>query len=104
MTAYIWAGVSVLALLVVAARAAGKSMGLVVSNLDAQVQLVISGGTSTSSSAGTPTNSGDTKPGVLSPEHSRWLMGFPAAWGCCGATAMRSCRKSRRRSSKPTAK
>jgi hypothetical protein len=37
--------------------------------------------------------------GVLNPELSRWLMGFPAAWGCCGATAMQSCRKSRRTSS-----
>ncbi len=36
--------------------------------------------------------------GPLSPEHSRWLMGYPAAWGSCGATAMRSCRRSRRNS------
>jgi hypothetical protein len=36
---------------------------------------------------------GTAKFGALSPEHSRWLMGFPAAWGCCAATAMRSCRK-----------
>ncbi len=36
--------------------------------------------------------------GPLSPEHSRWLMGYPAAWGCCGATATRSCRRSRRSS------
>lgn len=27
--------------------------------------------------------------GQLSPEHSRWLQGYPAAWGFCGATAMR---------------
>ena len=36
--------------------------------------------------------------GPLSPEHSRWLMGYPAGWGSCGATAMRSCRRSRRSS------
>lgn len=36
--------------------------------------------------------------GPLSPEHSRWQMGYPAAWGCCGATAMQSCRRSRRNS------
>ncbi len=36
--------------------------------------------------------------GPLSPEHSRWLMGYPVAWGSCGATAMRSCRHSRRSS------
>jgi hypothetical protein len=37
--------------------------------------------------------------GVLDPEFSRWLMGYPAAWGLSGATAMRSCRLSRRNSS-----
>jgi hypothetical protein len=36
--------------------------------------------------------------GQLNPAFSRWLMGFPAAWGSCGVTAMQSCRKSRRNS------
>lgn len=38
--------------------------------------------------------------GQLNPEHSRWLMGYPAVWGSCGATAMQSIR-TRRRSSSP---
>ena len=44
------------------------------------------------------------KRGALNPDHSRWLMGYPAAWGSCGATAMLSCRRSPRSSSKPSSK
>ena len=40
------------------------------------------------------------KRGALNPDHSRWLMGYPAEWGSCGATAMQSCRRSPRNSSK----
>ena len=43
---------------------------------------------------------GTANTGQLNPEHSRWLMGFPAEWDSCGATAMQSFPKSRRRSSK----
>ena len=40
------------------------------------------------------------KRGALNPEFTRWLMGYPAAWGSSGATAMRLSRKSPRSSSK----
>ncbi len=40
----------------------------------------------------------------LNPSFSRWLMGYPAAWDSCGVTAMQSCRKSPRRSSRQLTK
>jgi hypothetical protein len=57
---------------------------------------LVSGLPSTSSTAQTG------KRGVLNPEHSRWLQGYPVAWGFCGATAIVSCHRSRRPSSKRT--
>ncbi len=42
------------------------------------------------------------KRGALNPDLSRWLMGFPTAWGSCGATVTRLSRRSRRNSSPPT--
>lgn len=47
---------------------------------------------------------GMTSGGQLNPDHSRWLMGFPAVWGSCGATAMQSIRNKRRSSSKKARK
>ena len=40
-------------------------------------------------------NAPTEKRGALAPEFSRWLMGYPAAWGNCAPTATQSSRKSR---------
>lgn len=37
--------------------------------------------------------------GRLSPEHSRWILGYPVVWGNCAVTGTLSRRKSRRNSS-----
>ena len=43
---------------------------------------------------------GTGKFGALNPDLCRWLLGYPAAWGSSGATAMQSVRSSRRSSSR----
>jgi len=76
------------------AKAKGAELGVSLTSLSMQAQLADPGPPPTGSSAETPL--GDRQsPGQLNPEHSRWLQGYPAAWGCCGAMVMRSPRKSR---------
>jgi len=55
-----------------------------------------SGPTQTGFSAGTEST------GQLNPEHSRWLMGFPAGWTSCAPTETQSSRKLPNLSSVPT--
>ncbi len=57
-------------------------------------RLTASGQMLTGSSAGMESG------GPLNPALPRWLMGYPAEWDSCGATAMQSTRKSRKHSSK----
>ena len=84
--------------------AAKKAQGHGMANLNDLVQLVgparctASGEMLTGFIAAMPSG------GQLNPELSRWLMGYPGAWGCCGATAMPSSRKSRLPSSMPSEK
>jgi hypothetical protein len=63
--------------------------------MDSLIRCAVGSGTGAS---GSP--AATEKPGQLNPELSRWLMGFPAGWSCSGATGTRSCRRSRRRSSR----
>ncbi len=79
----------------------GAQLGVSLTSLALQVKLVDSGETPTGLPAET------TRRGQLNPDHSRWLMGIPAAWAECAplalprstATATPSARRSRRSSS-----
>src|ERR1019366_1830268 len=64
---------------------------------DRMDSLIRCAGGSGTPATGSPAATG--RRGQANPELSRWLMGFPAGWSCSGATATRSSRRSRRRSS-----
>ena len=80
------------------AVANGSSLGVSLTSLSLQAQLADIGSTPTGFSAAT------AKPGQLNPEHSRWLMGYPAEWGKFAVTETRSTRSSAASSSKPRSK
>lgn len=73
-------------------KAAGTHIGESVTSLSLQAQLVDSGPVPTGCSAETPP-ADRPSPGQLNPELSRWLQGYPAGWGFCGATETRSSRR-----------
>jgi hypothetical protein len=76
------------------AKAKGAELGVSLTSLSMQAQLADPGIQPTGSSAEIPPV-GRPSLGQLNPEHSRWLQGYPAAWGYCGAMVTRSPRKSR---------
>ena len=59
------------------------------------IRLTASGEALTGSAAGMPSG------GLLNPEHSRWLMGYPSEWSFCMVTVTPSSRSKPRSSSKP---
>jgi hypothetical protein len=73
-------------------KESGTPIGVSLTSLSLQAQLVDSGQTPSGSSAEIPVEA-RRSPGQLNPDLSRWLQGYPDEWAFCGAMAIRSSRK-----------
>lgn len=82
--------------------AAKKAQGHGMANLNDLVMLAANPQPARFTASGqmlTGCSAGTESGGQLNPDLSRWLMGYPAEWGSCGATAMQSIRTRRQSSS-----
>jgi len=82
-----------------------QSMGVCLSDLNMQVQAWVPTQPARFTASGVMLIGSDARMesgGQLNPEHSRWLMGYPAVWDACAPTATRSTRGKRQSSLPPS--